>query len=117
MNLRSFTPRACRDLRDACLWLARTNPAVAHALAAEERAAQRLAERPLLGRRRPELAPEPFRFWALRGFPYVLAYDSWASPPRILMVLHASRRRAELLFLGDRFNVRREFLSPEIVEV
>jgi plasmid stabilization system protein ParE len=92
VNTRLFAPRAHRDLCEASLWLARTNPAVAHALVAEaERAARRLAERPMWGRRRPDLLPEPFRFWTLRGFPYLLAYDVWASPPRVLLVLHASR--------------------------
>jgi plasmid stabilization system protein ParE len=92
VNTRLFSPRAYRDLREASLWLARSNPALAHALVAEaERAAKRLAERPMIARRRPELLPEPFRFWALRGFPYLLVCDVWASPPRILLVLHASR--------------------------
>jgi toxin ParE1/3/4 len=45
----------------------------------------------MLGRQRPDLLPEPYRFWSLRGFPYLLVYDAGATPPRILRVLHTAR--------------------------
>ncbi|HME21378.1 MAG TPA: type II toxin-antitoxin system RelE/ParE family toxin [Acetobacteraceae bacterium] len=98
MNARLFAPRARRELREASLWIARTNPAAARALITEaEHAAGRLADRPLLGRRRPELLPDPYRFWSLRGFPYLLVYNSTSVPPRILRVLHTARDLPPLL--------------------
>ncbi|MDQ2803334.1 MAG: type II toxin-antitoxin system RelE/ParE family toxin, partial [Pseudomonadota bacterium] len=55
------------------------------------RAAEKLAARPMLGRLRAELLPAPYRFWSLRGFPYLLVYNAAVVPPRILRVLHAAR--------------------------
>ena len=87
-----FAPRAQRELREAAVWVAEDNPAAADALlAAAIAAARRLQARPKLGRVRPELAPERFRFWSLRGFPYLLVYDAEAEPPIILRFVHQSR--------------------------
>ena len=87
-----FAPRAQRELRDAAVWVAEDNPAAADALlAAAMAAARRLQARPKLGRVRLELAPERFRFWSLRGFPYLLVYDAEAEPPIILRFVHQSR--------------------------
>jgi toxin ParE1/3/4 len=70
----------------------------AHALATEAmRAAEMLATQPTLGRRRPDLLPEPYRFWSLRGFPCLLVYDSAATPPQILRLLHMARDLSPLL--------------------
>jgi toxin ParE1/3/4 len=89
---RIFSPRAQRELREAAVWIAEHNPAAAEALlAAAIGAARRLQARPKLGRIRPELAPERYRFWSLRGFPYVLVYDTEAVPPIILRFVHQSR--------------------------
>lgn len=77
MNARLFAPRALRDLRQAALWIAEDNPNAGEALLnAAMQAAERLAERPALGRQRPELLPDPYRFWSLRGFPYLLVYNA-----------------------------------------
>ena len=77
-----FAPRAQRELREAAVWVAEDNPAAADALlAAAISAARRLQARPKLGRVRLELAPERYRFWSLRGFPYLLVYDAEAEPP------------------------------------
>ncbi len=38
-----------------------------------------------------ELAPARYRFWSLRGFPYLLVYDAEADPPIILRFVHQSR--------------------------
>lgn len=87
-----FTPRARRELREAAVWIAEDNPAAAHALlAAAMTAARRLQSRPKLGRVRLDLAPERYRFWSLRGFPYLLVYDAAAEPPIILRFVHQSR--------------------------
>jgi toxin ParE1/3/4 len=68
------------------------NPAAAEALlAAAMGATRRLQARPKLGRARLELAPERYRFWSLRGFPYLLVYDAEASPPIILRFVHQWR--------------------------
>jgi toxin ParE1/3/4 len=87
-----FAPRARRELREAAEWIAEDNPAVADALlAAAMAAARRLQARPKLGRVRLKLAPERYRFWSLRGFPYLLVYDAEADPPIILRFVHQSR--------------------------
>jgi toxin ParE1/3/4 len=87
-----LAPRAQRELREAVVWVAGDNPAAADALlAAAMAAARRLQARPKLGRVRLELAPERYRFWSLRGFPYLLVYYAEAEPPIILRFVHQSR--------------------------
>jgi toxin ParE1/3/4 len=87
-----FAPRAQRELRAAVAWIADDNPAAADALlAAVMAAARRLQARPNLGRVRLELAPARYRFWSLRGFPYLLVYDAETKPPIILRFVHQSR--------------------------
>jgi toxin ParE1/3/4 len=87
-----LAPRAQRELRDAVLWIEKDNPAAADALlVAAIAAARRLQARPKLGRVRPDLAPARYRFWSLRGFPYLLVYDAEAEPPIILRLVHQSR--------------------------
>lgn len=89
---RLFAPRALRELRDAAVWIARDNPQAGEALLASAlKAAEMLTANPLLGRLRLDLLPEPYRFWSLRGFPYLLIYNAKATPPRILRVLHMAR--------------------------
>lgn len=59
-RVRNFSRRATADLDNGAA------PAAAEQLlAAVLAAASRLARRPALGRRRPELLPEPFRFWSI----------------------------------------------------
>jgi plasmid stabilization system protein ParE len=60
-------------------------------------AAGRLGERPLLGRRVPNLLPEPYRFWSLTRFRLVLVYNAGTVPPRILRILDTARDFAPLL--------------------
>ena len=87
-----FAPRAQRELREAAVWIAEDNPGAADALlAAAMGAARRLQARPKLGRIHLELAPKRYRFWSLRGFPYLLVYDAEAEPPIILRFVHQSR--------------------------
>ena len=74
------------------MWVAEDNAVAADALlAAAMAAARRLQARPKLQRVRLELAPQRFRFWSLRGFPYLLVYDAEAEPPIILRFVHQSR--------------------------
>jgi toxin ParE1/3/4 len=89
---RIFAPRARRELCEAAMWVAEDNAAAADALlAAAMVAARRLQARPKLGRVRLDLAPERYRFWSLRGFPYLLVYDAGTDPPIILRFVHQSR--------------------------
>lgn len=87
-----FAPRAQRESREAILWVQKDNPTAADALlTAAMEAAWRLQQRPKLGRVRLELAPARYRFWSLRGFPYLLVYDADAETPIILRFVHQSR--------------------------
>ena len=95
-----FTPRAERELRDAVLWVEQDNPAAADAvLAAAIATARRLQARPKLGRVMLDLAPARYRFWSVRGFPYLLVYDAEAEPSIILRVVHQSRDLPAILDL------------------
>jgi len=92
LNAQLFTLRAQQELEDAAVWIYQDNPEAAEALlTAAERAAQLLQANPFLGRSLPDLAPEPYRFWLLRGFPYLLVYDAVLDPPMIVRVVHRSR--------------------------
>ena len=76
-----FAPRAQHELRAAAMWIAEDNPAAAEALLIAAMAAtHRLQARPKRGRVKLELAPARYRFWSLRGFPYLLVYDAEAEP-------------------------------------
>lgn len=87
-----FAPAARADLRQAIAWIARDDPAAAHALRdAALRGAGRLGTNPWLGAIRRALGAERFRFLLLRGFPYVMVYTADTVPPRILRVLHTAR--------------------------
>lgn len=87
-----FTPQAERELRSAAAWIAEDNASAARALLqAALRAATRLRDRPMLGRTVATLAPPRYRFWSLRGFPYVLVYDSEFDPPHVVRVIHTAQ--------------------------
>jgi plasmid stabilization system protein ParE len=60
-------------------------------------AARRAVERPMTGHMRPEVRPAPYRFRAVRGFPYLLVYDSRQASVKILRVLRMARDMAPLL--------------------
>ena len=94
-----FAPTAIRDVEDAAEWLADTaGLEVARNMArATLEAARRIAERPLIGRLRPDLLPAPFRFWPVRRFPFQLVYDAGLTPPPVLRVLHTARDFSRLL--------------------
>jgi toxin ParE1/3/4 len=93
-----FAPSARRELLAAVTWVAQDNEAAANALlAAALQSARRIADRPLLGRARPELLPAPYRFWRIAGFPYVIVYNASRRPPLVLRVLHMARDLAPLL--------------------
>jgi toxin ParE1/3/4 len=98
-----LTPRAARELRVAAAWIAEDNPPAADAfLAAVSRAADLIGARPLAGRARPELGTDAYRFWSLRGYPYLLVYAADADPPIILRVLHQARDLPTILRSDER---------------
>ena len=87
-----FSPRARRELREAAEWIAEDSPAAAEALLrAAIQAADMIASRPGLAHLRLDLATDRFRFWPLRGFPYVLVFDVGRSPPVVARIVHQSR--------------------------
>ena len=100
MTQRLFAPRAQRELRKAAVWIAEDNPRAAEALLdAALRAGAMIVAKPGLARTRPELAPSRFRFWSLRGFPYLLVLDAEHNPPVIARFVHQARDLP--IVLGD----------------
>jgi plasmid stabilization system protein ParE len=94
IGLQHFAPRAARDIEDAADWIADNagGPDVSRRMVQSTLdAAARIVARPQLGRMRPDLLPDRFRFWAVRGFPYLLVYDATRSPPQAVRVLHMAR--------------------------
>ena len=92
MTLRLFTPRASRELRAAAEWIAEDSPQTAEAmLVAVLDAAARVTQRPMLARVELKLAPARYRFWSLRGYPYLLVIDSQSEPPVIARFVHQAR--------------------------
>ncbi|MGA9868927.1 MAG: type II toxin-antitoxin system RelE/ParE family toxin [Acetobacteraceae bacterium] len=103
MTARLFAPRAQRELREAARWIAEDNPEAATGmLAAALRAAEMVRARPMLARARPELAPPRFRFWSLRGYPYLLVFDIESDPPLVARLVHQARDLPRLLDDLDR---------------
>ena len=87
-----FSPRARRELREAAEWIAEDSPAAAEALLqAAIQAADMITSRPGLAHLRLDLATDRFRFWPLRGFPYILVFDVNRSPPVVARMVHQSR--------------------------
>lgn len=92
MTASLFTPRASGELRQAAAWIAEHSPAAAEELlAAALAAADRVTRNPGLARVELRLAPERFRFWSLRGFPYLLVIDTENDPPVIARFVHQAR--------------------------
>ena len=87
-----FAPRARRELREAAIWIAQNNPDAAQALLrAVLVAVELVAANPGLARVRLDLAPVRFRFWSLRGYPYLLVFDVDRTPPVVARFVHQAR--------------------------
>jgi toxin ParE1/3/4 len=98
MSAAVFAPAARRDLLAAARWIAKDNPVAAQALRdAVARAAEHIGEHAHMGRLRPELAPETYRFVSLTGFSYIVVYNAERCPPLIVRILHTARDLPELL--------------------
>ncbi len=79
-------------------WIANDSRAAARRLRdAVTALTQHLGDYPLVGTRRPELAGDPYRFAVIRGFPYIVVYNSARRPPVIMRVLHGARDLPEVL--------------------
>ncbi|MGH7044224.1 MAG: type II toxin-antitoxin system RelE/ParE family toxin [Acetobacteraceae bacterium] len=100
MRPRNLSPRALRDIDTAVDDIATSvaGPVFADRFAvAVADAAEQIARRPLLGHRRVELLPPRFRFWAVKGFDYLLVYNAEHPDRLILRVVHMARDLAPLL--------------------
>ena len=87
-----FSPRASRELVTAATTIAEDNPSVAEVfVSVVEESAARVCARPNLARLEPKLATDRFRFWSVRGFPYLLVIDTAAEPPSIVRIVHQAR--------------------------
>jgi plasmid stabilization system protein ParE len=99
-GFRNFAPQAAADLDNAVGWLldhAGAPVAAERLLQAVLHAAERVATRPQLGRRRHDLLPDPYRFWSLPRFGLLLVYNPTTRPATILRVLHTAQDLALLL--------------------
>jgi toxin ParE1/3/4 len=86
------------DLSDASRWIAADRPSAARRFRqAVATLARHLCDHAQVGTRRPELADDPYRFAVVRGFPYLVVYNSSLTPPRIMRVLHGARDLPEVL--------------------
>lgn len=86
----NFAPQAPADLDHLVGWLLDEGYAAAAAervLKAILDAAEMLGRRPLLGRARLDLLPEPFRFWSISRHSLLVIYDPTGATPTILRVL------------------------------
>ncbi len=96
----NLSRQALRDIDKAVDDMVEAGAGLAYAerfaVAAAE-TADKIARRPLLGHRRLELLPGRFRFWAIRGFDYLLVYNAEHPERRVLRVVHMARDLGPLL--------------------
>lgn len=98
MSAATLTPQARRDILTAVRWIAKDNPMAARGLRdALAKATNQIGEHVHIGVSRPDLAPEPYRFMTLTGFPYVIVYNAERKPPLVVRVLHGARDIPEIL--------------------
>jgi plasmid stabilization system protein ParE len=99
-HFRNFSRQAAADLDCTVGWMLDHGSAAAAAeqlLTMVLAAGKRLAQRPLLGRRRPELLPEPYRFWSIPRYRLLLVHDPTTNPATILRVLNTAQDLPPLL--------------------
>ena len=95
-----FSRQASVDLDEAVSWHLDGGGSAASAgrlLQDVQAAAAKLSDKPLLARRRPDLLPEPYRFWSLPRHRLLLVCDAAEVTPRIVRVLNTSRDLPPLL--------------------
>ncbi len=96
----NLSGQALRDIYQAVDDMIASGAPATHAerfAAAAAETAEKIARRPLLGHRRLELLPGRFRFWAVRGFDYLLVYNAEHPERRVLRVVHMARDLGPLL--------------------
>ena len=96
----NLAPQAIRDVEDAAAWFADGpgGKSLARQFArAVAVAADRVSQRPLLGHRRLELLPDPYRFYAVSGFDYLLVYNTARTGAPVARVLYMGRDLGQLL--------------------
>jgi toxin ParE1/3/4 len=87
-----FSPRAVRELRAAAAFIAEEWPEAAENLLLEAiAAAERVVAKPLRARIDLRFATARFKFWLLRGFPYLLVIDTKREPPVVTRFVHQAR--------------------------
>jgi plasmid stabilization system protein ParE len=99
-RFRNFSRQAATDLDRTVGWILDHGGAASAAeqlLTAVLTAGERIAKRPLLGRRRPELLSEPYRFWSIPRYRLLLVYDPTTRPATILRVLNTAQDLPPLL--------------------
>jgi plasmid stabilization system protein ParE len=99
-RFRNFSRQAAADLDHIVGWMldhGSAGSAAERLLTAVLAAGERLADRPLLGRQRPDLLPEPYRFWSIPRRRLLLVYDPTTKPPTIQRVLNTARDLPPLL--------------------
>ena len=99
-RFRNFSRQAAADLDHIAGWMldhGRTGSAAERLLTTVLAAGERLADRPLLGRQRPDLLPVPYRFWSIPRHRLLLVYDPTTTPPTILRVLNTAQDLPPLL--------------------
>ena len=93
----TLSQAAARDLLEATKTIARDNRRAARAFrSAVDEALTMIGRHAEIGAERQELAAPPVRFWTLRRYPYVIAYNAGRVPPRVLRVVHGARDLPEL---------------------
>lgn len=96
-----IAPAAEQDIIEIGAYIEKDNPAAARKLVAEiYDCFPRLAERPAIGHRRPDLTSLPVRFWTVRGR-YMIVYRGEAAPIEIVRVLSGYRDIAAILGSSD----------------
>jgi plasmid stabilization system protein ParE len=92
-----IAPAAEQDILGIGAYIEADNPAAARKLVAEiYDCFPRLAARPAMGHRRPDLTSLPVRFWTLRGR-YMIVYREQTKPIEIVRVLSTYRDIAAIL--------------------
>lgn len=88
---------ATRDLLEATATIGKDSRRAARAFRdAIDEALTMIGRHAEIGAERLELAAPPIRFWTLRRYPYVIAYNAGYAPPRVLRVVHGARDLPEL---------------------
>jgi plasmid stabilization system protein ParE len=99
MEKYELTPQAVSDLFEIWDFISQDNPEAANRVEeAVFRACDFLADSPLAGRVRKDLAPLPLRFWVVPPYSkYLIVYDPEKKPLQIIRILHGARDLPSIL--------------------